>query len=587
MQVSTQQLKAFLLDKKLVSKKDLEKAEKISQNSQEPLENVLIREKLISEKELIKLKAYILGIPYVDLKQIDVDPETLRMIPEPIARKNNIVAIKRTKDELEVAMLDPSDLQTIDFIKKKTNLKIKPRFASREGIKEILKKYQKSLEAEFGEIIKRESQKAPLMEVKVIEGRKEGEAIDLKKVAEELPIIKIVDTLIKHAILQRASDIHIEPGEKEVVVRYRIDGILHDAMILPKQVHAGIVARIKVLSNLKLDEHRLPQDGRFKIESDNQRISFRVSILPIFFGEKIVMRLLIEGSKRFTLESLGFWGEGLERVHRAIKKPYGMILATGPTGCGKTTTLYTILEMLNQPGVNICTIEDPIEYQIPRVNQTQVNPKIGFTFATGLRSLVRQDPNIIMVGEIRDSETADLAVNAALTGHLVLSTLHTNSAAGAIPRLIDMGVEPFLLSSTLNLILAQRLARKLCPDSRETYHLSKPEISEMNKEINMDELLEILKREKIVSSNVKWEEIDFYKPKISKHCPDGYKDRVGLREALEVSDKIKELIIKRATSDEIEQQARKEGMLTMLEDGFVKAVQGQTSLEEVLRVTRE
>jgi len=376
-----------------------------------------------------------------------------------------------------------------------------------------------------------------------------------------LPVIKIVDTLIKHAILQRSSDIHIEPGEREVIVRYRIDGILHDAMLLPKQVHPGIVARIKVLSNLKLDEHRLPQDGRFKIESENQKISFRVS----------------EGSKRFTLESLGFWGESLERIHRAIKKPYGMILATGPTGCGKTTTLYTILETLNQPGVNICTIEDPIEYQIPRVNQTQVKPKIGFTFATGLRSLVRQDPDIIMVGEIRDG----------LTGHLVFSTLHTNTAAGAMPRLIDMGAEPFLISSTVNIVLAQRLARKLCPKSKEKYRLTKSDINEMGKEINLENLLKTLKEEKIVSSKAQWETIDFYKPKSSKDCPEGYMDRVAIREVLELSETINEMIIRRATSDEIEVQARKEGMLTMLEDGFVKAIQGSTSLEEVLRVTRE
>jgi type IV pilus assembly protein PilB len=307
MQVSSQQLKAFLLDKKLVNKDDLVKAEKIVEKSKEPLEDVLIKERFIPEKEMIKLKAYILGIPFIDLKQTDIDPETLRIIPEPIARKNNIVAFRKTKDELEVAMLDPSDLQTIDFIKKKTNLKIRPKFTSREGIREALKKYQKSLEAEFGEIIKRESQKTIVPEMKLVESKKEGEGIDLKKVAEELPIIKIVDTLIKHAILQRASDIHIEPSEKEVIVRYRIDGILHDAMILPKQVHSGIIARIKVLSNLKLDEHRLPQDGRFKIESESQKISFRVSILPTFFGEKIVMRLLIEGAKRFTLENLGFW----------------------------------------------------------------------------------------------------------------------------------------------------------------------------------------------------------------------------------------------------------------------------------------
>jgi len=586
MQVSNQQLKAFLLDKKLLGKDQFDKAEKISQKTNKSLEEIILSQKLISERDLIKLKAYILGIPFVDLRKADIDPETLRIIPEPIARKNNIIAYKKTRDELEVAMLDPSDLQTIDFIKKKTDLKIKSRFTSPESIKEVLARYQKSLEAEFGDIIKKEAKKTSLPKVKVLEGKKEEKG-DLAKAAQELPIIKIVDTLIKHAILQRASDIHIEPGERDVVVRYRIDGVLHDAMILPKQVHAGIIARIKVLSNLKLDEHRLPQDGRFKIETKEEKISFRVSILPTFFGEKVVMRLLLEDSKKFTLESLGFWAEGLERIHRAIKKPYGMILATGPTGCGKTTTLYTILEILNQPGVNICTIEDPIEYQIPRVNQTQVNPAIGFTFATGLRALVRQDPNIIMVGEIRDSETANLAVNAALTGHLVLSTLHTNTAAGAMPRLIDMGVEPFLIASTVNVILAQRLARRLCPESREKYHLTKTRIEEMSKDIDLDNVLKVLKREKIVPESAKWEDIDFYKPKASKECPDGYKDRIGIREGLEVSEIIKEMIVKRATSDEIESQARKEGMLTMLEDGFVKAIQGYTSLEEILRITKE
>ncbi len=587
MQVSSQQLKAFLVDKKLLNRTQLTKAESISKKTGKNLEDVLVSEKMISDKDLTGLKAFILGIPVIDLKKIEINPEILRIIPEPIARENNIVAISRKDGELEVAMSDPTDLQTIDFIKKKTDLKIRPKLASTDGIKTILKKYQQSLEAEFGEIIKTEAQKTESAKIELVKPGEEIVVKDLKKQAEELPIIKIVDTLIKHAILQRASDIHIEPAEKEVIVRYRIDGILRDAMILPSQVSSGIVARIKVLANLKLDEHRLPQDGRFKIQTDDQKISFRVSILPIFYGEKIVMRLLLEGGKRFTLESLGFWGESLERIHRAIKKPYGMILATGPTGCGKTTTLYTILEILNQPGVNICTIEDPIEYQMPRINQTQVKPQIGLTFASGIRALVRQDPNVIMVGEIRDGETAGLAINAALTGHLVLSTLHTNSAAGAIPRLVDMGAEPFLIASTINIIMAQRLTRKLCADSKEKYRLTKAQIEEMKKDINMDEMLAILKKEKIIKENTKWEEIEFYRPKPSKESPDGYKDRVGIREVLEVSPAIKDLITKNATSDEIEAQARKEGMITMIEDGFVKAIQGQTSLEEVLRVTRE
>jgi len=588
MQVSNQQLKAFLLDKNLINKEQLAKVEAIADKKGKSIEEILLSEKVIVEKKLVELKAYILGIPFIDLKKSDISPDILKIIPESIAREHNIVAINKNKDELEVAMLDPKDLQTIDFIKKTTDLKIKPRLTSSESIKEVLKQYQKSLQAEFGDIIKKETKKSSLFKIGLVkEGKEEISGEDLKKTAEELPIIKIVDTLIRHAILQRSSDIHIEPGEKEVVVRYRIDGILHDAMILPSQVHPGIAARIKVLSNLKLDEHRLPQDGRFKIETEGQKISFRVSIMPTFFGEKIVMRLLIEEEKRFTLENLGFWGETLETIHRAIKKPYGMILATGPTGCGKTTTLYTILENLNKPGVNICTIEDPIEYQIPRVNQTQVRPNIGFTFANGLRSLVRQDPDIIMVGEIRDEETANLAVNAALTGHLVLSTLHTNTAAGAIPRLIDMGVEPFLISSSVNLILAQRLARKLCQEGKEKYKLSKAQIEEMGKQIDLENLLKILKNEKIVAESAKWNDIYFYRPKSTKECPDGYKDRIGIREALEISETIKDMIVKRATADEIEKQAKKEGMLVMIEDGFVKAIQGLTSLEEILRVISE
>lgn len=591
MQVAPEQLKVFLLDKKLTTKDQLKKAEDVAEKTNKKLEDVLLDNKIISEKKLIELKAYILGIPLVDLEKMDINPEVLRIIPEPIARKHNIVAFKKTKDELEVAMLDPADLQTIDFIKKKTNLKIKPRLTSLKSIRAIISRYQKSLEAEFGEIIKKEAKKTVLPKISILKGEEVTVAKEektLEKIAEELPIIKIVDTLIKHAILQQASDIHIEPAELEVIVRYRIDGILHDAMILPKQVHPGIVARIKVLSDLKLDEHRLPQDGRFKIQTEEgQKISFRVSILPTFFGEKIVMRLLVEGEHRFTLESLGFSGEALERIYRAIKKPFGMILATGPTGCGKTTTLYTVLEILNQSGVNICTIEDPIEYQIPRVNQTQVKPEIGFTFANGLRALVRQDPNIILVGEIRDSETAGLAVNAALTGHLVLSTLHTNNASGAMPRLLDMGIEPFLIASTVNVILAQRLARTLCPESREKYRLTKAQVNEMRKDIDVDNLLQVLKKEKAVPQNATWETIDFHRAKPSKDCPDGYKGRIGVREVLEVSDAVKELITKRATTDEIEAQARKEGMITMMEDGFIKAIQGITSLEEVLRITEE
>ena len=478
-------------------------------------------------------------------------------------------------------MLDPEDLQTIEFIKKKSNLKILPHLTNQISIRHVLRQYQKSLEAEFGELIKKEAKVVSLPQ-----GEEESKE-DLEKAAGQMPIIKIVDTLLKHAILQQASDIHIEPMEKEMVVRYRIDGILHDAMILPKKIHSGVIARIKVLANLKLDEHRLPQDGRFKIETEECKISFRVSILPVYDGEKIVLRLLPEEAKGLTLEKLGFRSQLLEIVHQNIRRPNGMILVTGPTGCGKTTTLYTIMDILNEPGVNIATVEDPIEYRMPRINQTQVKPKIGLTFANGLRALLRQDPDIIMVGEIRDKETANLAINAALTGHLVLSTLHTNSAVGAFPRLIDMGAEPFLIASTVNIIMAQRLVRRLYPETKEKYKLTKSELKSLEGKIDLNRVLEVLKKEKIVGPKTDWTEIEFYRPGKSKECPEGYRSRIGIHEILEVNEEIKELIVKEAISDSITREAESQGMLNMLEDGFIKAARGITSIEEILRVTQE
>jgi len=582
MRVEPQQLKAFLLDAGLVTEEQFDAALKKAKKTNQKVGDVLVSEGLISEEELIKLEAYILGIPFVNLEKEIVPSEVLKIIPEPIARSHNIVAFRKKGDDLEVAMLDPEDLRTIEFIKKTTPLRILPRLTNLASIKNVLNQYQKTLEAEFGEIIKEE--------VKGIKAVKEEEIIEekeeLKKIAEELPIVRIADTLMKHAILQRASDIHIEPLEKEVVVRYRIDGILHDAMTLPKIAAPGIVARIKVLSNLKLDEHRLPQDGRFKVETEEYKYSIRVSILPVFDGEKIVMRLLPETAKAFTLEELGLRGEFLEIVQENLRKPVGMILVTGPTGCGKTTTLYSMMEILNSPGINISTVEDPIEYRMPRINQTQVNPRIGLTFASGLRALVRQDPNILMVGEIRDSETAGLAINAALTGHLVLSTLHTTDAGGSIPRLIDMKAEPFLISSTLNCILAQRLVRRICPE-KEKYTLKDSEIKNLEKYCDLDRILKILKEEKIVKPRETFKDIVFYRPEPSKECPEGYLGRIGIYEVLPVTETIKELIVKRATSLQIQAQAQKEGMRLMIEDGFIKAAQGITSIEEVLRVIIE
>jgi type IV pilus assembly protein PilB len=582
MYIEEQQLKNFIVDSGLVSKKDITEASTEAKAKNSNLGEILVNHGKLSEDDLRKMQAYILGIPFVDLKGQKIPFEVLSLVPEPIARGHNIVAFKKSTDSLEVAMLDTDDLHAIDFIKKKVGLKILPRLTDSDSIKSVLLQYQKSLKAEFGDLIKQET--ATLKALSEELGGKTSEG-DLKKLAEDLPVIRIVDSLLKHAILQGASDIHIEPMEKELLVRYRIDGLLHDAMVLPKEAEMSITARIKVLSNLKLDEKRLPQDGRFKVEMNEEKVSFRVSILPTFYGEKTVMRLLRESVSGFTLEHLGFHGEALERIHNATKLATGMILATGPTGSGKSTTLYTVLDILNQPDVNISTVEDPVEYQMPRVNQTQVRPDIGFTFASGLRSLVRQDPDIIMVGEIRDGETASLAVNAALTGHLVLSTLHTNSAAGAMPRLLDMKIEPFLLVSTLSVVIGQRLVRRLS-DNKDRKALTKAELTALGKVVNLDRMLELLRGEKVIGPKDGWDKVLFGAPRITADN-DGYKGRVGIHEVLKMTNTIKELVMKGATSAVIEEQAKKEGMITMLEDGIFVAAQGHTTIEEVLRVVSE
>ncbi|MEK7572334.1 MAG: GspE/PulE family protein [Patescibacteria group bacterium] len=582
MQIDEQQLKKIILESNLVSRSDIEASEKKAEEDNQKLGDVLLSEGKISEADLRRMEAFVLGIPFVSLINQKIDFPILSLIPEPIARNNNIIAYKKTDTGLEVAMLDINDMSVTDFIKKHSGLKILPRITDTASIRSALVQYRKSLQAEFGNIIQKES--ITIKNSSKEEGEK-SEA-ELKEMAEDLPVVKIVDSLIFHAILQNASDIHIEPGENDLTVRYRIDGLLHYAMILDKSAAPGITARIKVLANLKLDEKRLPQDGRFKIEQNGEKVSFRVSTLPTFFGEKTVIRILKENSYGFSLESLGFHGEGLERIHDSLKQRIGMVLATGPTGSGKTTTLYTMLDILNKPEVNISTIEDPIEYQMPRVNQTQVKPEIGMTFANGLRSLLRQDPDIVMVGEIRDKETAGLAVNASLTGHLVLSTVHTNSASGAIPRLIDMGVEPFLLISTVKTIIAQRLVRKLTAN-KEKYFLSPSELKDLSKTIDLNNMLSILKNENIIGKNNTWEKIPFYKAVKSSEFVDEYSGRVGIHEVLKVTASIKEMIVNGASEDQIEAQAKKEGMITMLEDGIYKAVLGQTSLEEVLRVVSE
>lgn len=583
MRIQDEQLKRFILDAGLIKKTDVIAVEKIAKDENRTLAEALIAHGHMTEDDMRRVESYVLGIPFVSLKNLKIEFEVLTLIPEPVARNHNIIAFKKSETELEVAMLNTADLPAIDFIKKKVGLKILPRLTDTESMRSALRQYQKTLKDEFGDIIMRD---ASALKVIADENGEELSEKDLKKMADDLPVVRIVDTLLRHAIIQGASDIHIEPAEEEVIVRYRIDGVLSDAMKLPKHASGTLVARIKVLSNLKLDQKRLPQDGRFKMEMDGQKVAFRVSMLPVFYGEKIVMRLLRENRSGFSLEGIGFHGSTLERIHKATRATTGIILVTGPTGSGKSTTLYTVLDLLNSPEVNISTIEDPIEYQMPRVNQSQVKPEIGFTFAAGLRSLMRQDPDIIMVGEIRDEETASLAINAALTGHLVLATVHTNSASGTVARLIDMGVEAFLLVSTLRVAIGQRLVRKLA-DDKLPYILTKAERDELAVHVNLDLVLATLKEEKVVGPDSTWNDIQFYHPKEKGDTEDGFKGRMGIHEVLEVTPTIKEMVMAQKTGDEVELQARKEGMLTMIEDGIYKAARGYTSIEEVLRVINE
>jgi len=579
MNISDTQLKKYLLDHNSVGQDDIDIAEKDAEKYDTTLASALRHTGKISDTELRKVWADIMGTSFVSIEKERIPVDILIKIPEPIAKKNNVVAFDEDSDGLHIAMLDTSDIGVIDLIQKTINDKLVPHLTDEESMKKALIQYRKSLDAEFKDIIK-ESTEAMAGEGAIAE---DASPYDLKKIAGHLPIIKIVDTIISHALLQKASDIHIEPEEDSLIIRYRVDGILHDAMTLPKNIAPGVIVRIKILANLRLDEKRLPQDGRFKDTINEQDVSFRVSTLPTYFGEKIVIRVLKDNAHEFTLEDLGLHGVALERVHDAMKQKTGLMLVSGPTGSGKTTTLYTMLDMLNTTDVNISTVEDPIEYQMDRINQTQVRPDIGFTFATGLRSLLRQDPDILMVGEIRDKETASLAVNASLTGHLVLSTIHTSSAAGVIPRMADMGVENFLLVSTVKVVTAQRLVRVLC-EGKEAYTLSKNERENLEAVVDMEHMLDVLRKEKVISEEDTWDTITLYRPKEAVGCPSGYKGRIGIHEVLYMTDSVKHAISIGSSESEIEDVAKKEGMMTMLEDGIFKAVQGITTTEEVLRV---
>jgi len=572
-------LETILKNSFQIDDKNLKKYKKTAKEKKLSLEEYLIDANIVDEEKLYQTASNEFNTPFIDLKGKEIIPDVLKLIPDEFAHEHGTVAFQKTDNELSVAMLDPNDIQTIEFLRRKTGLSPKIFLATPSTIRESLKKYHSDISTD-----------TVILQLHSDINENTTNPANLKKIAEELPIINITNSILEHAVLEGASDIHIEPTEKEVLVRYRIDGILIQVMSLPKLVQNGITARIKILSELKIDEHMLPQDGRFKIKLGDEKLSFRVSIMPVYDGEKIVMRLLHEGQKALSLENLGFLPKVKVMVEEAITKPHGMILVTGPTGSGKTTTLYSVLGILNRPEVNICTIEDPIEYHVAGINQSQINPKAGFTFASGLRAFLRQDPDIIMVGEIRDKETAEVAIHAAMTGHLVLSTLHTNDAPTTLPRLVDMDIPPFLVGFTTNIIIAQRLVRKICSYCKKDYKLSKEELKELEQMTHGKNFKELFSSQDIKDKDIvsHISEMTFYRGEGCAKCGNkGYKGRLGIYEVLVIDEKLTKLINERATAQDIKNYAEEHGMVNLFEDGLIKAKQGITTIEEILRVTKE
>ncbi|MDZ7786466.1 MAG: ATPase, T2SS/T4P/T4SS family [Candidatus Saccharibacteria bacterium] len=573
-----------LLKKMDIKKDQLDDLHQRVKEEKRPLQDVVLSSNLISEKKLTEAYAKEIDVPFVEVDAKNLNKEVLGLVPERTARQYAAVVTGVADDGTkEVAMADPDDVQAINFLQKLLGSELKITVATRTNILNALDQYRGNIGSEISKVASESDDEED-----------EDENISEEDVAEDSPIAQTVNLIIEYAIKSNASDIHIEPRDGNVQIRYRIDGVLREANKLPKKTLAALVSRIKILSNLKIDERRAPQDGRFKITMNGRIFAFRVSTLPVQDGEKVVMRVLDESSEPLSLEQLGFWGLALENIQKAIKEPHGMILVTGPTGSGKSTTLHSVLNILNKPDVNISTVEDPVEYRLEGVNQTQVNVKAGMTFVNGLRALLRQDPNIIMVGEIRDGETAGLGVQAALTGHLVFSTLHTNNAATCLPRLLDMNIEPFLISSVVRVVVGQRLVRRIVPEECEEYEPDAKEKEEIERTFgiknddNWKKIMATIDDARKAFDKPKSSKLTFWKPKDDlKDSHTGYRGRMGIYEVLDVSSEVEKLIVANGTSDQIQEQAIKDGMVTMHVDGLVKAAIGMTSIEEILRVTRE
>lgn len=582
-----------ILNQKGVASKEIEILKAEGSRSNKPLQELVANSGVVSDRDLTESYAAEINVPFIYLNPADISRKVLSHIPERIARQYNAILFKIDEDgTAHLAMDDPDDVQAVNFLQKEIGDKVVVYLAPHENILNCLENYRGDMNEEINEVIDIQSA-----------DNTENKSVAEDEIAEDSPIAQTINLLLEYAIRSDASDIHIEPREGFVQIRYRIDGVLKEVNRLPPKVQNALVSRVKILANLKIDEHRVPQDGRFKIKVNGRQFALRVSTLPVADGEKIVMRILDESNKAVTLKDLGYWGWSLNTINKAVTEPDGMILVTGPTGSGKSTSLFSVLTSLNTPEVNISTIEDPVEYKIPGVNQTQTNSKAGMTFASGLRALLRQDPNIIMVGEIRDGETADLGIQAALTGHLVFSTLHTNNAATTLPRLLDMKIEPFLIASTVKAVVGQRLVRRLCTVCRQSYAPEEDEIKAVTHLFNLREGQDFSRIHELEKQAIEQEvggdtplgtnetTIQTLWRATEGGCDEcshtGYKGRIGIYEVLGNSLSIQKLIMANATADDIQTEAITEGMVTMQTDGLIKAIRGNTTVEEVLRVTKE
>lgn len=573
-------LESLLVSEKLVKSDELDKLRKEAARLNKPFVTLLLENKKVTDEQLTRLMAQVMGVPYVDLGDAQIDQAVLDLLPRDVAEHFMAVPLGEVQKRLAVAMIDANNVQAVDYLANKIGRPIKVYMASEIGIQHILDQYKTNLEAGVSAAI----------ETAKTEEQGKVSIADIKSLVQDSPISRALSTILEYAVRSRASDIHIEPLENSLKIRARIDGVLREIMKLPKSIEPALVSRIKILSNLKIDEHRIPQDGQFAVHMVGKDVDLRIAISPVVWGEQVVIRLLDKSGSNFRLQELGFAGRALRRIESGIRKPNGMVLTSGPTGSGKTTSLYALIQSIKSDEVNIVTLEDPVEYKMDGVNQIQVNPEVGLTFATGLRSILRQDPDIVMVGEIRDKETAELAVQAALTGHLVFSTLHTNSAAGILPRLLDMGIEPFLIASTVNIIIGQRLVRRVS-EERETYTSGELETKSIQETIG-----DLLPKQKSdaarVATDLGYKDLPLANQKAytlvrgkdTQQTPGGFKGRLGLYEVMEVTEEIQNLIIKRSTSAEIQRKAVEQGMITMRQDGYLKALSGLTTLAEVNRV---